>query len=317
VGKNLGQFHCDFAGEGHPMAVESIFLAKKVYCDVLVNDQGVETVHFRMKRVSHSVIERHVNRDFDGNVQENRQRTLQWQWEPAPKDKRFRTLGHQWTCVAYKKFQQAREGLLPGRNTNVAWHALELTPARYLPVPSALANMDHPPTIKAYAQTVATAVAHAQTVAADIISVRANIKHAHEDIWNQQIQEAKEAGERTVHGKRLRTNEEAQHNEDRTHAPHLRQARQQDTQRLTNAITHQQRTIRDHNTSTSHGVAQRQVVEMDEEEKSNRGEDESSTGALVNEQRIKGTAMSKKTIRSPTVAEMRNESRWRQIVREP
>jgi hypothetical protein len=68
VGKNLGQFHCDFAGEGHPVAVESIFLAKKVYCDVLVNDQGVEKVHFRMKRVSYSVLERHVNRDFDGDV---------------------------------------------------------------------------------------------------------------------------------------------------------------------------------------------------------------------------------------------------------
>jgi hypothetical protein len=55
---------------------------------------------------------------------------------------------------------------------------------------------------------------------------------------------------------------------------------------------------------------------MGEEEKSNRGEDKSSTAALVNEQRIEGTAMSKskKTIRSPTVAEMRNESRWRQTV---
>jgi hypothetical protein len=53
---------------------------------------------------------------------------------------------------------------------------------------------------------------------------------------------------------------------------------------------------------------------MDEEEKSDRGEDESSTGALVNEQKIEGTAMSKKTIRSPTVAEMSNESRWRLTV---
>jgi hypothetical protein len=35
-------------------------------------------------------------------------------------------------------------------------------------------------------------VAHAQTVAADIIFVRANIKHAHEDLWKQQLQEAKE-----------------------------------------------------------------------------------------------------------------------------
>jgi hypothetical protein len=56
------------------------------------------------------------------------------------------------------------------------------------------------------------------------------------------------------------------------------------------------------------------VGEIKEEEKANRGEDESSTAALVNEQRMEGTAMSKKTIRSPTVAEMRNESRWRQTV---
>jgi hypothetical protein len=56
------------------------------------------------------------------------------------------------------------------------------------------------------------------------------------------------------------------------------------------------------------------VGEIEKEEKSSRGEDESSTAALVNEQRMEGTAMSKKTIRSPTVAEMRNESRWRQTV---
>jgi hypothetical protein len=36
---------------------------------------------------------------------------------------------------------------------------------------------------------------------------------------------------------------------------------------------------------------------MEEEEKSNRGEDESSTGALVNEHRMEGTAVSEKTIR--------------------
>jgi hypothetical protein len=40
-------------------------------------------------------------------------------------------------------------------------------------------------------------------------------------------------------------------------------------------------------------------------------EDKSSTGALVNEQRMEGTAISKKTIKFPTVAEMRNESRCR------
>jgi hypothetical protein len=38
----------------------------------------------------------------------------------------------------------SKGGLMPGRETDAAWHALELTLTGYLPVPSALANMDHP-----------------------------------------------------------------------------------------------------------------------------------------------------------------------------
>jgi hypothetical protein len=118
-------------------------------------------------------------------------------------------------------------------------------------------------------------------------NIASNINTESTDKTRQEVGEV-QAGERTVHGKRPRTNEEVQHNEDRTHAPHLRQARQQDTKGLTNDITHQQCTIRDHNTSTSQGVAQRQVGEMEGEQKSSRGEDESSTAALVNEQRMEG-----------------------------
>jgi hypothetical protein len=46
---------------------------------------------------------------------------------------------------------------------------------------------------------------------------------------------------------------------------------------------------------------------MEEEEKSDRSEDESSTAALVNDQRMEGTAMSKRTIWSPTVYGSGNE----------
>jgi hypothetical protein len=52
-----------------------------------VNDEGKETIHFRMKRVPHSVLERHVNRDFDGDVMalyrhlyEGREYTFDLKW---------------------------------------------------------------------------------------------------------------------------------------------------------------------------------------------------------------------------------------------
>jgi hypothetical protein len=52
--------------------------------------------------------------------------------------------------------------------------------------------MEHPPTIDAYAQIVASAVAEAQNVAADMVKMRAEVEHAHEESWKQTIQEAKE-----------------------------------------------------------------------------------------------------------------------------
>eukprot|EP00967_Tisochrysis_lutea_P029017 scaffold33911_cov32-Tisochrysis_lutea.AAC.6 len=72
MGKGLGQFHCDFTkidgSDSTPVAIESVFLAKKTYCDVLRDKYGNEGVHFRMKRVPAKVIRAHAKRDFGGSV---------------------------------------------------------------------------------------------------------------------------------------------------------------------------------------------------------------------------------------------------------
>eukprot|EP00962_Isochrysis_galbana_P061665 scaffold41815_cov287-Isochrysis_galbana.AAC.1 len=85
-----GQFHCDFDGNGdrveatfdgdnvqvevkrggNPQAIESIFLGKKSYCDLLVDANGVQRLHYRMKRAPNSVIEEHARRYFGGSVLE-------------------------------------------------------------------------------------------------------------------------------------------------------------------------------------------------------------------------------------------------------
>lgn len=63
IGENIGQFHNDFdspasfkRGENVKGADESYFLAKKVYCDHLIGDQGSDGFHMRMKGVPGSVI---------------------------------------------------------------------------------------------------------------------------------------------------------------------------------------------------------------------------------------------------------------------
>jgi cell division septum initiation protein DivIVA len=97
---------------------------------------------------------------------------------------------------AYKQVMEAKRGLTEPsagrRETDQEWQALEFTLAGYIPAPSAMENMEQPPTIDAYAQIVASAVAEAQNVAADMVKMRAEVKHAHEESWNQTIQEAKE-----------------------------------------------------------------------------------------------------------------------------
>ena len=63
IGGDIGQFHNDFdipfsfkKGENVKGADESYFLAKKVYCDHLVGDQGSDGFHMRMKGVPGAVI---------------------------------------------------------------------------------------------------------------------------------------------------------------------------------------------------------------------------------------------------------------------
>lgn len=62
MGEDIGQFHNDFdtssfkRGENVKGADESYFLAKKVYCDHLVGDQGSDGFHMRMKGVPGAVI---------------------------------------------------------------------------------------------------------------------------------------------------------------------------------------------------------------------------------------------------------------------
>ena len=63
IGGDIGQFHNDFdtpfsfkKGENVKGADESYFLAKKVYCDHLIGDQGSDGFHMRMKGVPGAVI---------------------------------------------------------------------------------------------------------------------------------------------------------------------------------------------------------------------------------------------------------------------
>lgn len=63
IGKNMGQFHTDFASDiikGNIHAKESVFLGKKCYLDVLTGDDGSIDYHIRMKGVSCDAIKDHA-----------------------------------------------------------------------------------------------------------------------------------------------------------------------------------------------------------------------------------------------------------------
>lgn len=62
IGKQLGQFHCDFANDCH--AIETVVIDKKIYCDRL-NDG---TFHFRCKGVSGKSIEYEAKQNFGGDI---------------------------------------------------------------------------------------------------------------------------------------------------------------------------------------------------------------------------------------------------------
>ena len=72
IGKNLGQFHSDFAeiDAGHESyASTSIFCGKKTYIDMLTNDLGHVGFHVRMKGVKQDVIAITANEMFPNTVQ--------------------------------------------------------------------------------------------------------------------------------------------------------------------------------------------------------------------------------------------------------
>jgi hypothetical protein len=81
IGKNMGQFHSDFELEyekdkkcKNVVAIESIFLGKKCYCDKLrgVNDKGeyVYGFHIRMKGIPEDSILHKAEQEYNGDVME-------------------------------------------------------------------------------------------------------------------------------------------------------------------------------------------------------------------------------------------------------
>ena len=71
IGKNLGQFHSDFAevDKGHESkAYKSIFVGKKTYIDMLSNDLNNIAFHCRMKGIKQDVIAIKANELFPESV---------------------------------------------------------------------------------------------------------------------------------------------------------------------------------------------------------------------------------------------------------
>ena len=69
IGKDLGQFHCDFDElPNNPRSIESIFLGKKVYIDKLTNDDGAIAYHYRMKGVDLKCVELVSQQQFGGEL---------------------------------------------------------------------------------------------------------------------------------------------------------------------------------------------------------------------------------------------------------
>ncbi len=74
IGKQLGQFHCDFSLDScsNVVATETVLIDKKIYCDRI---QGIDEngntkygYHFRCKGVSAKSIEYYANKHFNGNI---------------------------------------------------------------------------------------------------------------------------------------------------------------------------------------------------------------------------------------------------------
>jgi hypothetical protein len=70
IGKNLGQFHSDFAeiDKGiESIAAKSIFVGKKSYIDMLTNEKGSVAFHCRLKGVKQDVIAITANEIFNSS----------------------------------------------------------------------------------------------------------------------------------------------------------------------------------------------------------------------------------------------------------
>ena len=72
IGKQLGQFHTDFANidnnAGMPVAIKSIFLGKKSYIDMLTDDKNNIAFHARMKGITPNAIVNKANEMFPDSV---------------------------------------------------------------------------------------------------------------------------------------------------------------------------------------------------------------------------------------------------------
>ena len=73
IGKQLGQFHCDFQSFGStdemPIAIRSIFVMKKTYIDQLKNSCDEIAFHIRMKGVCQDVIVAKANELYPNDIQ--------------------------------------------------------------------------------------------------------------------------------------------------------------------------------------------------------------------------------------------------------
>lgn len=73
IGSNLGQFHSDFElkpNSTNVRSIEAYFIGKKCYIDRLIDDQGNEGFHMRLKGVPQASIIELANEKFGGNVME-------------------------------------------------------------------------------------------------------------------------------------------------------------------------------------------------------------------------------------------------------
>ena len=69
IGENImGCFHGDFDEIKDAYANYHISLGKKMYCDVLTNDSGETSIHYRLKGIPQQVIQNYANKHFNGSI---------------------------------------------------------------------------------------------------------------------------------------------------------------------------------------------------------------------------------------------------------